>query len=69
VSFGRAVCRTFGFDERLLVPTKLAEAKLASPRPRRCGLLTNKARGALSHTPLGIEGSLTRFRDAYRAQK
>jgi dTDP-4-dehydrorhamnose reductase len=67
VSFGRAVCEVFGFDRGLITPTRLADMKLASPRPLRSGLLVDKARSQLSAQPLPLGESLKRFHAAWRA--
>jgi dTDP-4-dehydrorhamnose reductase len=61
VEFGRAVCEVFGFEPRLLVPTKLAELKLPAPRPLRSGLRVDKARRELHARPLGLAESLALF--------
>lgn len=67
VDFGRALCRVFGFDEKLLVPTRLAELKLASPRPLHSGLKVDKALAELEAKPLALEDSLRQFHQAYQA--
>ncbi len=61
VGFGRALCEVFGFDARLIVPTRMADLKLASPRPLKSGLRTDKVRHGLSVPPLELAESLTRF--------
>jgi dTDP-4-dehydrorhamnose reductase len=65
VEFGRALCEEFGFDRALLVPTRLADAGLASPRPPRSGLKVEKTRENLSAQPLGLGESLRRFHREY----
>lgn len=68
VEFGRALCREFGLDPSVIVPTRLADLNLASPRPLRSGLLTGKIAAALETVkPLGLEASLRRFHAAYDA--
>ncbi len=68
VEFGRALCREFGLDASVIVPTRLADLKLASPRPLRSGLLTQKISAALETVkPLGLDESLRRFHAAYDA--
>lgn len=62
VAFGRELCAVFGFDASLLVPVRLKEAKLAGPRPRRCGLRSERARTELAARPLGVRESLERFK-------
>ena len=62
MQFGEALVDVFGLDRRLLVPTTLAEAGMASPRPPRSGLRVDKALGALKARPLGLRASLEQFR-------
>lgn len=67
VEFGRALCQVFGFNPRLLIATKMADAKLPSPRPPRSGLKTDKAQAQLSAKPLALLESLEQFHQAFRA--
>lgn len=69
VDFARHLCRAFDFNEKLLLPTRMADVKLASPRPYRSGLLTEKAQRHLSARPLPLADALGRFRQAYRESK
>ncbi|MET0404673.1 MAG: SDR family oxidoreductase [Cystobacter sp.] len=69
VSFGRALCEVFGFDPSLIVPTRLADMKLASPRPLRSGLKVDKVRSQLSAQPLPLSESLKRFHAAWLAAR
>jgi len=62
IQFGEALTDVFGLDRRLLVPTTLAEAGMASPRPPRSGLRVDKALAALKARPLGLRASLEQFR-------
>lgn len=62
MQFGEALVDVFALDRRLLVPTSLADAGLASPRPPRSGLKVDKALAALEARPLGLEASLEQFR-------
>ena len=64
VQFGQALCGEFGLDARLIVPSRLAEAKLKSPRPVRSGLRTEKAFAHLSVRPLSLAASLAQFHQA-----
>lgn len=64
LAFGQALCEVFGFDQGLLVPVKLEDMKLASPRPLRSGLEVDKARAYLVEKPLGLREALERFRAA-----
>ncbi|WNG46447.1 SDR family oxidoreductase [Archangium minus] len=68
VTFGRALCEVFGFDAKLITPVKMAELKLASPRPLRSGLRVDKVRAHLRTAPLGLHESLARFHAAWRAR-
>ncbi|MCE9672701.1 SDR family oxidoreductase [Myxococcus stipitatus] len=69
VGFGRALCAVFGFDEKLITPTRMAELKLASPRPLKSGLRTDKARARLETKPLELTESLTRFHATWLAAR
>jgi dTDP-4-dehydrorhamnose reductase len=69
LSFGRALCEVFGFDTGLLTPVRLADMKLASPRPLRSGLKVDKARTQLAAQPLGLSESLSRFHSAWKAAR
>jgi dTDP-4-dehydrorhamnose reductase len=64
MQFGRALCAEFGFDASSLVPSRLADARLRSPRPARSGLRTTKAARELAARPLGLAESLARFHHA-----
>lgn len=61
VAFGRALCARFGFDESLIVPVRLEDAKLLGPRPLQSGLLVDKARAQLRAQPLSLAEALDRF--------
>lgn len=67
VRFGRALCEVFGFDPGLINPVRMADMKLASPRPLRSGLVVDKARAWLHAQPLGLAESLSRFHAAWKA--
>jgi dTDP-4-dehydrorhamnose reductase len=69
LAFGRQLCGVFGFDPALCIPSKLSEAKLASPRPRRCGLRTEKAESQLKSKPLPLADALVRFHAEYLASQ
>jgi dTDP-4-dehydrorhamnose reductase len=66
VAYGRAVCSLFGLDSSLIAPSRLADVKLASPRPPRCGLKPDKALAELSAKPLGLAVALGRFHAAWK---
>jgi dTDP-4-dehydrorhamnose reductase len=67
VTFGRSLAAVFGFDARLVVPTRLADAGLAGPRPPRGGLRTGKVAAALGAQPLGLAAQLAAFHAQWRA--
>ncbi|HET9449653.1 MAG TPA: SDR family oxidoreductase [Aggregicoccus sp.] len=69
VEYGRRLCEVFGFDFSLVTPTRLADMKLAGPRPLRSGLQVGKVQGALQAQPLGLDASLRRFHAAWRASR
>lgn len=69
VAFGRALCEVFGFDPKLIIPTRMAELKLPSPRPLKGGLRTDKVRTQLSVQPLELAESLARFHATWRAAR
>jgi len=69
VGFGHALCEVFGFDAKLIVPTRMADLKLPSPRPLKSGLRTDKARAELSVQPLELAESLARFHATWRAAR
>ncbi len=67
VTFGRALCRVFGFSESLITPSRIADANLASPRPPRCGLKVDRTSSELVARPLALEDSLEWFHAEYRS--
>lgn len=69
VQFGQALCGEFGFDARAIIPSRIAEAKLKSPRPARSGLRSDKASALLAAKPLGLTTSLARFHQAIEDDK
>ena len=69
VTFGHKVCEIFGFDQSLITPSKLAELKLASPRPLHSELTTEKVSQLLRAKPLGLDEQLRRFHAAWRADR
>jgi dTDP-4-dehydrorhamnose reductase len=69
LQFGHALCGEFGLDSRCLIPSKLADAKLKSPRPARSGLRTDKALAQLGARPLSLTASLARFHQAVDADR
>ena len=69
VQFGEALCQVFGFDPKLLVPTRLADLKLASPRPLRSGLKVDKVRAHLKAQPLSLDEGLRRLHATWKAHQ
>jgi dTDP-4-dehydrorhamnose reductase len=67
VEFGRALCERFGFDPKLVTPTRLVDAPLASPRPPRCGLRVDKAQRELQAQPLPLESAIDQFFAEWKA--
>lgn len=62
VEFCRALARKLGADERLVVPTALADARLPAPRPARAGLKVDKVRGLLGPSAApSLDSALDRF--------
>jgi len=64
VQFGQMLCAEFGLDAGSIVPSRLSEAKLKSPRPAKSGLRADKALAQLRARPLGLVASLARFHKA-----
>jgi dTDP-4-dehydrorhamnose reductase len=69
VQFGQALCTEFGLDASRLIPSRLADAKLKSPRPQRSGLRTDKAAAQLTARPIGLGASLARFHQSVQASE
>ncbi|MGO8971225.1 MAG: SDR family oxidoreductase [Myxococcaceae bacterium] len=67
VQFGHALCAEFALDASRILPARLAEGTLKSPRPPRGGLRTDKATAKLTAQPVGLAASLVRFHQAVRA--
>src|SRR5229473_7752514 len=65
LTFGRELCRVFGFNPELCIPSRVADARLASPRPRRCGLRPDKAAAQLESKPLPLSAALASFHGEY----
>jgi len=63
LEMGRAVCKTFGFSEDLLKPTRLEDLHLKAPPPRRSCLATAKVERALKIKVPKFVDSLERMRD------
>ncbi|HEY8209865.1 MAG TPA: SDR family oxidoreductase [Myxococcaceae bacterium] len=69
VEFGRALCAVFGLDPALIHPSTVAEAGLASPRPKRSGLKAAKAAAMLDAKPLPLFESLHAFHGVWKAAR
>jgi dTDP-4-dehydrorhamnose reductase len=62
VEFARALARSLGADERLVVPVTLASVLLTAPRPRNSSLRVDRIRRLLgSSLPLDLAAQLERF--------
>src|SRR5207302_2961811 len=62
VEFARALARKLGADERLIVPTRLADAKLLAPRPLRAGLRVDRIQRLLGErAPMTLDRQLDAF--------
>lgn len=58
VTFGHLVCERFGFDRALIKPSRMADVKLASPRPAKSGLDVTKTAQALDAKPWTVARAL-----------
>ncbi|MBE2252290.1 MAG: SDR family oxidoreductase [Myxococcus sp.] len=58
VTFGRRVCERFGFDPALIKPSRMADVKLASPRPAKSGLDVTKTAQTLDARPWTVARAL-----------
>ena len=67
VEFGLRFCKELGFDPKLVIPTRLAELQLASPRPMHSGLVVEKALTELENKPMGVIESVRRFKNMVTA--
>jgi dTDP-4-dehydrorhamnose reductase len=66
VTFGHRLCQRFGFDPKGISPSRLADAKLLSPRPAKSGLIVTKTSAELTQQPLSLEASLDEFWAEYK---
>lgn len=59
LEYGQAICQVFGLPEALLRPMKTADLKLPTPRPLKCGLVSERIQPfvpvALSGPRAGLE--------------
>jgi dTDP-4-dehydrorhamnose reductase len=60
--FCAAVCRAFGFPERLLLPCRTAEAHFLAPRPRDVSLDSGKLSGLIAMRPWTLADGLAAAR-------
>lgn len=61
VDFARALCDRFGFERDTIVPSRLTDLELATPRPKNSSLNVAKALGDLKAKPLTLDVALDRF--------
>lgn len=66
VTFGKMLCERFGFDAALIEPSRMADVKLASPRPAKSGLVVTKTVNALENKPSSLDASLAAFHEEVR---
>lgn len=69
VTFGRAVCEQFGFDPKLITPTKMKDANLPSPRPMKSGLSVDKVRRELQTKPLSLSDALKKLHKDWQEKR
>jgi dTDP-4-dehydrorhamnose reductase len=58
VEFGRRLCERFGFDPALITPSRMADVKLASPRPKKSGLVVDQTTSQLTEKPWSVARAL-----------
>jgi len=58
--FGRTFCRVFGLAEEKFVPIRMAEVRMAAPRPADCSLDSGKLARETGLVPCGVEQGLRR---------
>ncbi len=67
VAFGLSFCKELGFDPLLVIPTRLSELNLPSPRPLHSGLNVEKALTILENKPMGVVEAIRRFKRLHDA--
>jgi dTDP-4-dehydrorhamnose reductase len=67
VTFTQRLAERFGFDRALVVPSRMADVKLLSPRPARSGLDVSKTVAALKTSPMTIAQQLEALEHEYRS--
>ncbi len=65
VTFGKQLCALFGFDASLIVPSRMADVNLPSPRPAKSGLIVTRTSQTLAAQPLSNEAALARLHTEY----
>ncbi len=68
VDFARRVAARFGLAGEI-VPVRLADARLAAPRPLRAGLRVERAAALLREKPLPVDAALERFHQQWLARE
>ena len=63
-AMGEAICEVFRLSKDLLKPSRLADAKLAAPRPRDACLSTGRLERLLHITPSTFREALEHMRDS-----
>ena len=66
VTFGRQLCERFGFDPALIVPSRMSDVNLPSPRPAKSGLVVSRTTEALTAKPLSNADALARLHAEYK---
>lgn len=61
VTFGQKLCARFGFDAKLIQPSRMAEVNLPSPRPAKSGLNVSRTLETLTAKPLTLDAALERL--------
>jgi dTDP-4-dehydrorhamnose reductase len=66
VTFGQQLCARFGFDAKLIQPSRMADVNLPSPRPARSGLNVKRTSETLTAKPLSLDAALARLHAEYK---
>lgn len=66
LEFGQRLCRRFGLNEELIIPSRLEEVKLTAPRVRAMALSNEKLKKALPDIDLTLDTGIEQF---YQAMK
>jgi dTDP-4-dehydrorhamnose reductase len=65
VTFAQRLAQRFGLEASRIVPVKLADVKLAAPRPKNSGLKTERAFSLLNAKPLSLDQAFERFQSEW----